>query len=847
MIRSTPLADRWEFAEAAWTRPGHRIGYSRTEWLEATVPGAVHLDLRRHGIIPDPHARMNEIGVQWVDDRDWVYRCRFAWTPDADRPNRVLRFEGLDTVATLRLNGREIGRAENMFLPCEFHVEDALVEGENELEIHFESARRVGAERRAAFFAAEGLSDPVSRFDERAFVRKMQCAFGWDWGPTLASCGVWGPVALLEYASRIATFSVRHAWNDDGTVTVEIDADVEGPGTLVPSLWPTDGATGDDEEPEWQGGRATLRPRLWRPLGCDENDEPPVRYELGVALEHEGRVHDTAARTVGFSRNRLLREPDEPLPGVRGESFEFEINGRRLWVRGANWIPDLSFPGAITRERLRERLVQALGIGCNMLRVWGGGLYESDDFYELCDELGILVWQDFPFACGYYPDADGPAGDYRAAVEREARHHIRRLRHHPCLALWCGNNENLQMWQQRWGGEALPEPPRFYGERLYDSLLPALVAELDGNHDYIPSSPVGPLDGSRGEPDANAGRVGDSHYWDVWHGRGDWKHYRDSDTRFSSEYGFASSCSLRAWDRCLDEEDRTPDSPTVRWHDKTLKGYDTFMAYVRLHYPESATLEDWVYHSGLNQRDAMRAGVEHFRAFAPCRGSLIWQLNDIWPTQSWALIDSEGVLKPAAHEVRRLYADRLLALRRDRETIALWAMNDGLHPWPGTVALVAHDLRTGAILREARTDFDLAPDERRAVLAMDLTGLNTAETLVFARSILAPATSGGHDEDFVPYDHRTWRLLAEPKEVRLAPPTRLLATNREEGTLTLRLDAPVVDLVLSADGDTAPFGDNALTIPGPGLLHLSVDRPIERLEARSLAGRHPVALTRSPL
>ena len=838
MLRSTPLADGWTFAERTWTAPKHRIGYSYTEWLAADIPGAVHLDLQRHGILPDPHARMNEIGAQWVDDRDWVYRCRFHWTPDPDRPRRVLRFEGLDTVATVSLNGRELGRAENMFLPHEFHVEDALVEGENELTILFESARRVGNERRAAYFAAHGLSDPVSRFDERAFVRKMQCAFGWDWGPTLASCGVWGPVRLLEFASRIVSLSTQNVWNDDGTVTVALDTEIEGPGELAPTLWPTDGRTVEEEpEPEWENGRTTFRPILWQPLGCGAEGaegEPPVRYELQLDIVHAGEVQDTALRTVGFSRVELRREPDEI-----GESFEFVVNGRPLWVRGANWIPEMSFPGAITRDRLRERLEQALSIGCNMLRVWGGGLYESDEFYELCDELGILVWQDFPFACGYYPDTDG----YRDLVAREAAYHVRRLRPHPCLALWCGNNENLQMWEQRWGGEALPEPPRYYGEGLYNEILPEIVANLDPNHAYIPSSPVGPLDGSRGVPDANGGKVGDSHYWDVWHGRGDWKYYADSDTRFSSEYGFASSCSLPAWEAAgLTDEDWAPASPTVRWHDKTMKGYETFMAYVRLHYPESVTLEDWVYYSGLNQRDAMRFGVEHFRRFAPCRGSLIWQLNDIWPTQSWALIDSEGVLKPAAHEVRRLYADRLLALRRDGAKTELWAMNDGLREWRGDVCLMAHDLATGETRRDLRAEIALAPDERRVVLTMDLTGLNTAETLVVARTVIP-----GLDDEFVPYDHRTWRLLVEPKEARFAPPAPILASKAEEGALTLRLTAPVVDLVLSVDGDPRPFGENALTVPKPGLLHVSTDRPIARLEARSLSGVHPVLFTRSPL
>ena len=837
MLRTSYLTDGWEFAQREWTVPQTKIGYSFTEWLPADVPGSVHLDLQRNGVIPDPHERMNEIGVQWVDDQDWSYRCRFEFRPDPERPRRVLRFDGLDTIATVYLNDEELGRTDNGFLPHEFDVTERLATGENELRIEFESPVRVGNERRATYFAEQGLSDPVSRLDERAFVRKMQCAFGWDWGPRLASCGLTGPVSLIEYEGRISEFSVRNTYEGD-SVTIALECVHDGPGELEAAIWPSDGQAFDgvdDESAIWRDSAITLRNlRHWHPVGGPNPESGPVRYEMSVTLRDGDRVLDEVIKTVGFSHNRLLRQKDEV-----GESFEFEINGRRMWIRGANWIPDFSFPGAITKDRLRARLEQAVELGCNMLRVWGGGLYESDDFYDLCDELGILVWQDFPFACGYYPDD----GEYAVAVEKEARYHLRRLRHRPCLALWCGNNENLQMWEQRWGGQTLPEPPRFYGERFYDDLLPRLVAELDPAHDYIPTSPVGPLDGSRGVPDSNGGKVGDSHYWDVWHGRGDWRHYADSDTRFSSEYGFASSCSLPTWEAAgLVGDDWAFDSPTARWHDKTLKGYDTFRSYVRLHYPEPATMEDWVYYSQLNQRDAMRHGVEHFRRFEPCRGSLIWQLNDIWPTQSWALVDSEGVLKPAAYELKRLYADRLLSLVRRGETMEVHAVNDGLIPWSARVVVGAYDLETGELRRQESLEIERASDSRGKILDFDLVGLPTSRTLVVASCAVSEIV-----EPVTPFDMRTWRLLVEPKEARFTVPAPILASASGEGVLALRFGAPAVDVVLTVDGDPRPFESNAFTVPEPGVIHIGVDRPIARFEARSLSGEHPVRLTRSPL
>ncbi len=748
-----------------------------------------------------------------------------------------MRFDGIDTVATLFLNDEELGRADNAFLPYEFDVTDRLIEGENVLRIEFESAMRVGEERRDAYFKEHSIPADANRFEDRSFVRKMQCAFGWDWGPRLISCGLTGPVSLLEFVGRIAEFSSKTTYNVDGSITIELDTKVEGAGEIEAALWPTDGRAfdGPDEAAEWKDGKITLHHlRRWHPLGGPNEEEGPVRYELAVTLMKGDQVLDEKIRTTGFSHNVLIREQDD-----LGESFEFEINGRRMWMRGANWIPDFSFPGAITKARLRERLEQAVSLGCNMLRVWGGGLYESEDFYDLCDEMGILVWQDFPFACGYYPDT----GEWLDVIREEASYHVRRLRSRPCLALWCGNNENLQMWEQKWGGKVRPEPPRFYGENIYSELLPRLVAELDPAHAYIPTSPVGPCDGSVGDPDCNAGKVGDSHYWDVWHGRGDWKHYVDSDTRFSSEYGFASSCSLVAWEKAgFEGDDWDYRSPAARWHDKTLKGYDTFRSYVRLHYPEPETMEDWVYLSGLNQRDAMRHGVEHFRRLDGCRGSLIWQLNDIWPVQSWALIDSEGVYKPAAYELKRLYSDRLLSLFRKGESMEVWALNDGLIPWPVHIIVGAYSLASGELLRQDVFSIEQEPDSRTKIHDFPLVGLPTSGTIVVASCGVAEAT-----EPITPFDIRTWRLLVEPKEAKFAPAGRIVASNFEEGTLALRFDAPAVDVMLSVEGDTRPFEQNFFTVAEPGVVHIGVSRPISAFDARSLSGYHAISITRSPL
>ena len=731
MLRTTYLHSGWEFAENSWSPDGEYV--ISPDWLEAQVPGHVHLDLLRHGIIADPFGGMAELGCQWVDEKDWNYRSAFEWTPDPDLPRQVLYFEGLDTFCEVFVNDERVAEHDNMFLPLEVDVTGKLVAGANSIRLEFKSAVRIGTERRKTYFEQEGLPLSTRAFNERAFVRKAQYMFGWDWGPRLVGCGIWKPVQLIEMAQST-------------------------PG---------------------------------------EPTEQPARPAI-----------------------KLLREPDQ-----WGESFEFEIDGQKVWMKGANWIPDHSFPATITRTQLRDRLEKCVDMGFNMLRVWGGGFYESDDFYELCEELGIWVWQDFPFACSYYPDDD----DFKSMIREEAEFHVKRLSKYTCLALWCGNNENETMHYDRWAGDTTPA--RYYGESIFDDVLRDVVARLDPNTPYIPTSPIGRA--PNGGP--NSGGFGDQHCWDVWHGRGDWKHYGESTGRFSSEYGFASSCSLATWDKVLDDwaEDYPFDlnDPVLKWHDKTRKGTETFVGYVKLHYPEPKTLADWVYYSQLNQRDAMRAGVEHYRRSPFCRGSLIWQLNDCWPVQSWSILDSDGHYKAVAYELRRLYHGQLLSIERHNDLIKVHAVND-VEADGGIVSLDAYHLQTGEHLGNlGEAEFEIGADNRKVVLESRIKGLSVPDTILVA-------TWG---------DHHAWQLLAEPKQARFSMPAPLTASLADEGYLTIQTTQPLVDFMVTDVDDVANMIDNFATIVQPGIFALRYQGSGEGLKARSLAGWHEVRITRSPL
>jgi beta-mannosidase len=823
MLQRTILHDGWEFAEEGW--PGGKVATVRTGWLPAEVPGHVHLDLVRNGVIADPLQRMHELGCQWVDEKDWSYRTSFEWHPKEGCPKRVLRFEGLDTVCSIFLNDELVAEHDNMFVPLEIDVTDLLRDGPNSLRVDFRSAAEVARERRQAYFSKHHLPEDCECFEDRAFVRKAQYMFGWDWGPRLVSCGICRPVCLIEYAARIVDVHVRTEPQPDGKLKIDVRSTLDGDALIEHHIWmqsePDEHAIREGrcinyfEMDAWCFHRITP----WSP------DRPVQGYVVSTMFEgydEERVVHHQVRTPMRTCIARLLREPDD-----WGESFEFEVNGERLWARGANWIPDHSFPSAVDGARLRDRLLKAKDMGFNMLRVWGGGLYESDEFYDLCDELGILVWQDFPFACSYYPDDE----EWQEAIRREAEVNIKRLRNHPCLALWCGNNENHELHFNRWG-DAARHPPRYHGEHLYDRELPHLVAELDPARSYIPSSPIGtPPEGTAADAKRrgpNADRYGDQHNWDVWHGRGDWIHYTDSEGRFSSEYGFASSCSTALWRQTLAGSDWDPHSDAVKWHDRTGKGHETFHGYVQLHYPEPTSLEDWVFFSQLNQRDALRHGIEHYRRSEFCRGSLVWQFNDCWPVQSWSILDASGAYKAAAYEMRRLYGDRLLSLEVTGSLVRIWVVWHPPSPsseplWDGEVLLQATEASSGRILRSWRATFQAEANSSHVVLEADCADLSHPDTVLFA--------SCG--------DLTAWRLLDEPKHLRLAPPEPLVLSAEKAGVLQARVKTTVLDLMLTSLGDPSPFVDNFLTFL-PGQLEVRLSEMPAEIEARSLAGTHLV-------
>ena len=811
-VREVPRADT----------PAH----NHLPWLPAQVPGGVHLDLLRAGIIPDPFVRMHERDVAWVDESDWVYETTFM-VDDPPPPCAFVQFHGLDTLAEVALNDEVLERTESMFIPHEFPVGGRLQTGENTLRITFQSALRVGRERQAAWDAGGHDTLPYhwDNWAERAFVRKAQYQYGWDWGPVLRGCGIWQPVELVTVpVARLGDWKHDVTFEANGQATVTVTAEVErAPGQENTSLTLSAALEGADpiSLPVPSGvGRVSVSgtitvatPRRWQPNGYGE----ATQYCLLMTLAGKTGRADRQRKFIGLRTVELVREPDAD---GQGEGFKFRVNGVDVYAKGANWIPDYSFPSEITWDRLRQRITQARDAGFTMLRVWGGGFYESEHFYELCDAYGILVWQDFPYGCSYYPDT----GEYADLARVEATAAVKRIRNHPSLALWCGNNENQMMFDGNWTGT---RPPRLLGDHLYHEVLPAVVEAEDPQTPYWPGSPWG---GPAGE--SNSADFGDCHNWDVWHGRGDWVHYVENDSRFCSEFGFASSCGLAAWDQCLAPADRSPQSSAVRWHDKTRKGYDTYLGYIALHFPEAQSLEDLVYFSQINQAEALKCGVEHYRRRkGRCWGTLFWQLNDCWPVQSWAVIDSTGEPKAAYFACKKFYAPVLLSLVRTGETVEPHLISDLLMPLSGTLTFTLATL-DGETLSEETVEASVAANAAAQVGSFSLSAAAGHERTVYVSARFA-AEDGTTAENIL--------LLCEPKDLQRADPGLTMTVTEDGDLLTVTASAkrfaPYVWLRRTDNVALAGLSDNFFHLRPGEARTLTVAKTADLPTADDLRGR----------
>jgi beta-mannosidase len=759
------LHDGWTVRAVGGDIPERVAGLT----IPATVPGCVHLDLMAAGLIPDPYLDENEQAVAWVGRVDWRYESTFEWQGLGRDRQLDLVAQGLDTVATLELNGHAVATTENMHRSYRFPVADLLNVGANTIAITF-AAGLTAAEQRSDALGAR----PHVNTHPYNSLRKMACNFGWDWGPDLVTAGIWRPLLLEGWRdARIA--AVRPLADVDGTtgrlrvhVDVERSAGFDGPLNLDVEV-----AGSSTRTTLTQGATSTVVEvavtdvLLWWPHGY--GDQP--LYPVTATLSSDAAELAISSHQVGFRTIALATQADE-----HGTSFTLSVNGLPFFARGVNWIPDDAFPVRITKSDYAQRLGQARDANVNLIRVWGGGIYESEDFYDLCDELGLLVWQDFLFACAAYAEEE----PLRSEVIAEAREAVTRLSAHPSLALWNGNNENI------WGYEDWGWKPdvgdRTWGLGYYTEILPAIVAELDPTRPYSPGSPYSFSAGAH----PNDSTHGTMHIWDVWN-QLDYTAYRRYVPRFVSEFGFQGPPTWATLTRAVHDDPLTPQSPGVLLHQKADDGNGKLARGLEGHFPPPTSFEDWHWSTSLNQARAIAFGVDHFRSWTPiCMGAIVWQLNDNWPAVSWAAVDSDGRRKPLWYALRRSFRDRLLTLQPRAYGLVLVVVNDSTEPWRESVAISRRSI-DGAMLSTTTIQLNVAP---RGTISIPVPVEIARTTAANGEVLLAEAG-----------DNRAWWHYAEDIDAKL--PAAVLDAKAEQISggyrLTVTARTFVRDLAVLAD------------------------------------------------
>lgn len=706
----------------------HRRNLSDCDWQfrqargndmhKATVPGTVHTDLMDNGLIPNPFVGQNERQVQWVDKEDWIYSTTFDLNEEAVADNFVsLVFDGLDTYADVYLNDSLVLRADNMFRRWEVPAKALLKPQDNRLELYFHSPIKVDLPKFDALSYRHEAGNDQSQnggiMDKQVsvFARKAGYHYGWDWGPRLVTSGIWRPIYLQSWSGpKIDDVFVRTLSLAGNKAAMQADVEISLSGALKNCELvvenKTDRRVVARRKVSLDSGinRVAIpfevkNPRLWWSNGLGK----PELYDFEVRLMAvDGRQAAVFNRTAGIRTVELVRdeEPDS------GRTFYFRLNGVPVFAKGANYIPCDNFLPRVSREVYRRTVKDAADANMNMLRVWGGGIYENDEFYELCDSMGIMVWQDFMFACSTYP----AEGEMLENIRHEAEDNVRRLRNHPSIVLWCGNNECTEAWynwgwRRRYTQKGVADVIWTQFVDLYHKLLPEVVAEMAPDIDYTPSSPFSHIDGSP-EP-----HRGDFHLWRVWGGGEPVDLYNHFRSRFFSEYGFQSFPEIGTVRKYApDAADHNIYSDVMMAHQRAgANANKKIETYLLRSYPQPKDFESFLYMSQVLQGDAIRTAIEAHRRDMPyCMGSLFWQHNDCWPVASWSSRDYYGNWKAQHYYAAKAYRDVMLSTVVRGDSVQVYVVSDRRKSATGTLSLTVGRLDgTGAPLYSEKLRCDL--------------------------------------------------------------------------------------------------------------------------------------------
>lgn len=654
-------------------------------WLEASVPGDVHTDLLKNGLIEDPFYRLNEHDLQWIDKTDWEYKTEFDLSQkDLNSHSLALEFQGIDTYSSIYLNDSLIGTTDNMFIGKTVDIKNFAKLGKNKLYIKLFSPINKGVKLH------DSLGYDISSFNGNdlaeigkvegnkrvsVFTRKAPYHFGWDWGPRLVTSGIWQPINIKTWNYfNIEDLYIRQISLDESAslvAEIELESYLEID-EMISEIYVDNQKVSTDLIYINKGANKIEIPftikdyELWWPNGMGNQN----MYDVKVKLQSNNNFV-TSSKRVGLREINLVTSQDSV-----GNNFYFEVNKKPVFMKGVNYIPQDIFLNRVSDDKYEELLESAVDANMNMIRVWGGGIYENEIFYNLCDEKGLLVWQDFMFACAMYPGDE----DFLKSVEQEAKYNVKRLRGHPSIALWCGNNEVRSAWKN-WGWEKdvmenqSPEIASVISKAyddVFHKILPEVVNNLDTSTAYWPSSPGSTFSGG-----TESYTSGDAHYWGVWWGKEDFESYNQKVPRFMSEFGFQSFPEFSSVDKYTNESDYSIYSEVMKSHQRSSIGNSTIEDYMLRHYNKPKSFKGYLYVSQILQAYGMSIGMEsHRRNKGYSMGSLYWQLNDCWPVASWSSIDYFGKWKALHYSTKKAFQPVLINFLKTDSEIELHIISD---------------------------------------------------------------------------------------------------------------------------------------------------------------------------
>ncbi len=801
MIKKLDLNGTWRFkavnAYNALTKEKREV----KRWMDGNVPGTVHMDLlagksreagsRTAGKIPDPFYRMNENEVQWVDSQQWLYQRNFVIpTVVLKEKNIVLVAEGLDTYAKISINGKFVADTSNMFVEHRLDIKRYLKAGRNRIEILFDSptVRSKSIERK--FGPLKVANDP-----HRVYVRKAQYSFGWDWGPRLTTSGIWRNIFIEAYSHSC----LRHPFAkivslSKSAAIVDVSVDIDPPASrhLMLRSFVAGNIFSVERTVQVLGKHAHVRitipnPQLWWPNGY--GGQP--MYTAVLTLLQNGETADEIEFSFALRTVRLVQDKD-----AEGRSFVFEINGKQIFCKGADWIPSDSFIPRIADSTYQRLLALAKDAHMNILRVWGGGIYEQDIFYELCDRLGLMVWQDFMYACGEYPQQ--PWFLKEAKVEAEKA--VRRLRNHPSIIVWCGNNECEWLFCMENPGSS---PDDMTGAKIFRDILPSVCREIDGTRPYWRSSPFG-----EGFPNDESN--GNHHQWQVWSAWKDYRHYETDHARFVTEFGFQAPANRTTLEEVSRPEDRAPFAAGefMEHHNKQIEGPERLIRFQAAHFTLDSDFDRFIYQGQLVQAEALKTAIEHWRRRKfNTAGALFWQLNDCWPVSSWAVVDSALRPKAGYYFAKKFYAPVLVSFKRFEKGAEVWLTNDTFERCEGILTI---SLRSFG--RKIQPGAELWKKKISAVVSANSS--QRCETLLYDKLSVGDTSSQYLYVNFsiggtTVSENRLF--FVEPKYFRLSVPKIGAVVKTIEPHLfsvSLRSNTFVKNLRLEVNNGGAEFDDN---------------------------------------